>query len=84
MKSFILIFIIALSCQSIFAQEQINYSNDKGSCTEWDTLVQKYPNDEEVQILHALRIGLLLYGMLFFYEIFSIFYFFKNSADSSL
>ncbi len=33
---------------------------DKESWKEWDELVQKYPNDEDIQILHALRLGLCL------------------------
>ncbi len=35
-----------------------NYCKDKGSWQEWDVLVEKNPNDMEVQALHALRIGL--------------------------
>ena len=35
-----------------------NYCNDEKSWKEWDALVEKTPNDMEVQALHALRIGL--------------------------
>jgi len=40
-----------------FAESQ-NYCHDKESWKEWDALVEKNPNDMEVQTLHALRIGL--------------------------
>ncbi len=35
-----------------------NYCQDKESWKEWDALVEKNPNDMEIQALHALRIGL--------------------------
>ncbi len=38
--------------------ESENYCHDKESWKEWDALVEKNPNDTEVQALHALRIGL--------------------------
>ncbi len=31
---------------------------DKESWKKWDDLAQKYPNDYNVQTLHALRLGL--------------------------
>ena len=40
-----------------FAESE-NYCHDKESWKEWDALVEKNPNDTEVQALHALRIGL--------------------------
>ncbi len=40
-----------------FAESE-NYCHDQKSWKEWDTLVEKNPNDTEVQALHALRIGL--------------------------
>ena len=40
------------------AAKSENYCHDKESWNEWDALVQKNPNDNEVQALHALRIGL--------------------------
>ena len=39
-----------------FAQED-NYCNDKESWKEWDVLVQKYPHDMDIQMLHAVRLG---------------------------
>ena len=38
--------------------ESQNYCHDQRSWQEWDALVEKNPNDNEVQALHALRIGL--------------------------
>lgn len=35
-----------------------NYCKDPVSWKEWADLVAKYPNDSDVQTLHALRIGL--------------------------
>jgi len=35
-----------------------NYCNDKEGWEEWDRLIRKYPNDSDLQALHALRIGL--------------------------
>ena len=49
-----LIFVV----QSVSFAESENYCHDKESWKEWDTLVEKNPNDMEVQALHALRIGL--------------------------
>ena len=42
---------------SVYAQSE-NYCHDKESWKEWDALIEKNPNDMEVQALHALRIGL--------------------------
>jgi len=41
-----------------FSEDPTNYCKDTKSWVEWDDLVQKYPNDKDVQALHALRIGL--------------------------
>ncbi len=40
-----------------FAESE-NYCHDQESWKEWDALVDRNPNDMEVQALHALRIGL--------------------------
>ena len=37
-----------------------NYCHDQGSWAEWENLVRKYPNDSNLQPLHALRIGLCI------------------------
>jgi hypothetical protein len=43
---------------SVSYAESENYCNDEKSWKEWDALIEKNPNDMEVQALHALRIGL--------------------------
>ena len=53
--SFILLF---FSTQCVNAAE--NYCNEEESWKKWDELVQKYPNDHDIQTLHALRIGFCL------------------------
>ena len=56
--------IVFISLCLIFAVHNIsfaeseNYCHDKESWKEWDTLIEKNPNDTELQTLHALRIGL--------------------------
>ena len=35
-----------------------NYCHDDKSWAEWDRIIERNPNDMEVQALHALRIGL--------------------------
>ncbi len=55
-KILIVLFIIFL-CSSAQAQD-VNYCHDEQSWEEWNQLVLRYPNDRDVQILHALRIGL--------------------------
>ena len=56
----ILLLAITIPCPSLTAEESENYCNDKESWKEWDELVQKYPNDSDIQTLHALRIGLCI------------------------
>ena len=38
--------------------DEVNYCHDKESWKEWDDLIQKYPHDMDIQMLHAVRIGL--------------------------
>ena len=40
-----------------YSQEP-NYCHDKQAWQEWDALVAKYPHDMDIQMLHAVRIGL--------------------------
>jgi hypothetical protein len=60
------ILILFLSFPSAFAVEPIpkaeqeNYCKDPDSWAKWDALVAKYPNDKDVQTLHALRVGLCI------------------------
>ena len=49
--------LILVLCGLVYAESE-NYCHDKDSWKEWDALVEKNPNDTEVQTLHALRIGL--------------------------
>ena len=49
---------LALTAQFTPASE--NYCQDQESWKEWDALVEKYPDDSDIQTLHALRIGLCL------------------------
>jgi len=56
----ILLLAITILCPLLNAEEAENYCKDKQSWEEWDRLVQKYPNDLDVQTLHALRIGLYI------------------------
>ena len=47
-----------LTVQLSFGADTNNYCKDQKSWGKWDALIEKYPDDKEVQILHALRIGL--------------------------
>ena len=49
---------LAFSTYGVLNAESENYCHNKESWKEWDALVEKNPNDTEVQTLHALRIGL--------------------------
>ena len=44
----------------ITAGEQPNHCYDADANTEWEALIQKYPGDNQLHALHALRIGLCL------------------------
>lgn len=37
-----------------------DYCTDSESWKEWDTLVEKYADDDDIQTLHALRLGLCM------------------------
>ena len=52
----LLIFTLCLFGEDLKATE--NYCTDKESWEEWDELVEKYPDDEDIHTLHALRLGL--------------------------
>jgi len=54
---FLLLFMV-LAFNNSPSAETKNYCHDEKSWKEWDALVEKNPNDIEVQALHALRIGL--------------------------
>ena len=54
---FIGVALILVLCGLVYAESE-NYCHDAKSWQEWDRLIEKNPNDMEVQALHALRIGL--------------------------
>ncbi len=56
-RVFIGLSLILVFCSLVYAESE-NYCHDQESWKEWDALVEKNPNDMEVQALHALRIGL--------------------------
>ena len=57
---FILLLLIILSLSSLPVIAAENYCTDPESWEEWEELVAKYPNDSDLQTLHALRLGLCL------------------------
>lgn len=48
---------LTLSFSIVMAQGE-NCCKDPKSWQEWDALIHKYPNDMDIQFLHALRLGL--------------------------
>ena len=56
----ILLLGLVFSSSLAYTEEQENYCLDKKSWKEWDDLAGKYPDDKDVQTLHALRVGLCL------------------------
>lgn len=56
MKKILIILIFVICITPVSAQDE-NYCHDKESWKGWDTLVQKYPHDMDIQMLHAVRIG---------------------------
>jgi len=56
----LLSFPLAFAIEPIPKAEEENYCKDTASWAEWDALVAKYPNDKDVQTLHALRVGLCI------------------------
>lgn len=49
---------ISAPTQTSEQSEKVNYCTDKESWKEWDDLIIKYPGDEDITILHAMRLGL--------------------------
>ena len=56
-RLFIGLSLILVFCGFVYAQSE-NYCHNEKSWAEWDKIIEKNPNDMEVQALHALRIGL--------------------------
>jgi len=54
---FIILFLVFIYTNSLYADPE-NYCRDQESWEEWDTIIEKNPDDMQVQALHALRIGL--------------------------
>ena len=54
----LLTFTILAANPPVIAAE--GYCSDPESWEEWEELIEKYPNDSDIQTLHALRIGLCL------------------------
>jgi hypothetical protein len=54
----LLTILVLSSFQSTFATESENFCKDRESWKEWNSLVEKYPGDQDIQIFNALRIGL--------------------------
>ena len=58
-KAFIYpLLILTIILVSSFTAAKENYCNDPESWKEWDMLIQRHPNDTDIQTLHALRLGL--------------------------
>ena len=52
--------LLFLFSSSLTAKEPENYCKDSNSWTKWENLARKYPSDQDIQLLHALRIGLCI------------------------
>lgn len=58
-KTFLIfLFIFTLLIANLPAIASEDYCSDPESWKEWEELIEKYPNDSDIQALHALRIGL--------------------------
>jgi hypothetical protein len=56
MKSIMLLILMIFLALPVHAQET-NYCHDSESWKEWNLLVEKYPGNMDIQMLHAVRIG---------------------------
>ena len=57
MKKVLILFVLTILILPAYAQDT-NHCLNKDSWKEWDELVQKYPHNMDIQMLHAVRIGL--------------------------
>ncbi len=55
-KLIVFFFLFILLITPVLGQDK-NYCHDKESWKEWDELVEKYPHEMDIQMLHAVRIG---------------------------
>ena len=56
-RLFIGLSLVLVISRFVYAESE-NYCHDEKSWAEWDKIIEKYPDDMEVQTLHALRVGL--------------------------
>ena len=59
LKIISLLIVIVIGCAQAKIQPE-NYCDDKTAWNEWDELLKVHPNNKEMQMLHALRIGLCM------------------------
>jgi hypothetical protein len=57
MKTILFLLLMIVFTLPVHAQKT-NYCHDPESWKEWDELVEKYPHDMDIQMLHAVRIGI--------------------------
>jgi hypothetical protein len=58
MKNMILALTVLFSLCFPVQAETINHCKDPELWKEWDVLIQKHPHNSDIQMLHAVRIGL--------------------------
>lgn len=58
--SYVIIISFLVSSPYSLSDDPQNYCQDSESWTEWENLARKYPSDQDIQHLHALRIGLCI------------------------
>ncbi len=59
MRYIIILFIsLAISITAFAEDQQKNYCHDPESSKGWEELANKYPDNMDLQLLHAVRIGL--------------------------
>ncbi len=51
---------VAFTVNQLHKSKPENYCKDPDSWNEWNELIANYPDDNDVQTLHALRLGLCL------------------------
>ena len=56
----VLLLLFTLFIANLPAIAAEDHCSDPESWGEWEELVEKYPNDSDIQTLHALRLGLCL------------------------
>ena len=59
LKIISVLIILLIGCAQSKLQPN-SYCNDKTTWQEWDDLIRVHPHNKEMQVLHALRIGLCM------------------------